>query len=392
MGYLVPLVVVWLVVVARISMVRYPGTQRVLWLTLALLAFASTWRVKPVYEWTNRATGSIVGGSIVKLAFAVAACAGLRTLIATLPGRPTSRWVRREWIVAALVIGILAVPVLLSPPRQVSPAATTYAEFYDPTWRSLVHWLPYLAYLAWAMAGGLTLFGHYGLSAPYRRLATGLRLVAAGCALGFVYIVFKLAALIAWHVDVAAAPTWMKVAEGSVGSGVLAVCITLIAFGSAWEAVVARLSASHNAIWARWALWRLHPLWEAMVALYPLIVLDDGQASVRRPGFRVLRRVVEIHDGVLALERSVDPALLSAAKEQVERAGYVGDEAAAMVLAKVLYGAARSAPGPGSRLGLPTSGGTDLLSEVRWLAMVSKNYKKTTLMEEPTASRLMPAN
>jgi hypothetical protein len=112
-------------------------------------------------------------------------------------------------------------------------------------------WLPFLGYLSWVMAGGVSLFWTYGGQAPDRKLATGLRLVAAGCALGFVYVALKVAMLTVWHIDVTAAPSWMNITEGSTGEGVLAACIILIAIGSAWEAVTRCANAARNFLWAR---------------------------------------------------------------------------------------------------------------------------------------------
>jgi hypothetical protein len=382
MSHVIPLVVVWGIVVTRVSMLRRPGTPRVLWITLALLAGASTLRLKSVYEATNQLTGSIVGGSVLKVSLAVAACAGLRTMIATLPGGAGTRLARREWATAAVVIAVVSVPILVWPPQQVSPQAVKYAEFYDTTWRSWLHWGPYLVYLAWAMAGGLSLFGRYGTTAPYRRLATGLRFVAAGCALGFVYIALKSAALVAWHVDAASASTWMKLAEGSLGALVLAMCIVLIGVGSAWEAVIGRLSESPDGLWGRWALWRLAPLWSALVAGNPAIVFDAGaERSVRRVGFRLVRRATEIRDGIWELEQQVDPDLVDQARAQVEAAGYVGDDASAMVLAVMVRWAALG-PGGQGRAELAGDAGHDLASEVRWLAMVARDYQRAPLAKD----------
>ncbi len=376
--HVIPMAILWAVVIGRLSMLRRPRGPRVLWAALAFLAAAETLQLKAVYQWVNDIARSPVAGPTLKLALAVGAAAGVRTLIATLTGQPT-RAARRDSILAAAVVAVFTIPLIISPPTRLSPAVLASTEYYDTTWRSWVHWLPFLAYLSWALGGGVVLCWRYGRQAPPGPLRTGLTLIGSGCALGFGYVALKLAILAAWHTDVSTAPHWMDIGDGSIGTLVLGVCIITIAVGCAWEAIAARREQARNAVWAARSLRHLRPLWNALTDLYPNIALtkaaDDSTGRLR---YRLLRRVVEIRDGILALQDRTDPAVIAAVQDRIRAAGHTGTQADAMVVATIILWAQHS-PTVSDSTGaeLPAGDSTDLESEVPCLTLASKALNST---------------
>ena len=380
---LVPVVVLWAVVIGRWPMLRRPGPSRVLWVTFLLSGSACVLRLPPVYEWVGRVSGSLVLAPVLKLGLVVAACAGLMVLISILPGgRPRAA---RDCGIAAVAILILSVPVLLSPPVRVAPVVAASGDFYNSTWRSLVHWVPYIAYVGWAMASGVMLAGRNARLAPYRRLATGLRLVAIGCGFGVIHAVLKLATLVAWHTDPSEAGTWMSI-SGGPGSVGLALGVTLIAVGSAWEGLAEAVGRWRQVVWGRWALWRLEVLWGDLVQLYPQVRLHEDGDSTGRVRYRLVRRVVEIQDGILHVGRRLDPTILDRMQAAVAKNGVVGEAASAGVVALAIkWAAGHAGEAGGGYVELPHAEGVDIWSEVRWLLMVVKAYKKLGTTAASTA-------
>ncbi|MDP8930083.1 MAG: hypothetical protein M3O70_16320 [Actinomycetota bacterium] len=143
------------------------------------------------------------------------------------------------------------------------------------------------------------------------------------------------------------------------------------------------------------AHWHLYPLWRALyhsnpeIALVPPASLVANALTMRRVGFHLYRRVIEIRDGVLALRRHFDPRVAHAARERGRAAGLVDEDLQALVEAESLIGALRAkeqglAP---VEAALPTDavGGTDLPSEASYLQKVARYYA-----EEARRQRLAP--
>lgn len=190
----------------------------------------------------------------------------------------------------------------------------------------MLHWAALLAYLAWALGGASLLCWRFGRRAAPGFLRTGLMLVGAGTTIGFGYIALKVAVLMAWF----SSPSIELVRTDAVlESIILATAIGLIATGCMWEPLSSRGVAAVDAVRDWRSLRRLYPLWQALGDAVPSIVL--AQENAKPPGTRpsprhlrlqLVRRVVEIRDGQLALRPYADPATASAAQMAVDRAGY----------------------------------------------------------------------
>jgi hypothetical protein len=119
-----------------------------------------------------------------------------------------------------------------------------------------------------------------------------------------------------------------------------AVSIALVALGTtltAWGP-----HATHPLVWwrARRAIRRLRPLWAAVHAELPELVLAaPGEGAV----FQLYRRVVEIRDGSLALRRYVPPELPTWVAEECVNAGIPFGESATTSLEVLTEAAALAA-------------------------------------------------
>jgi hypothetical protein len=128
---------------------------------------------------------------------------------------------------------------------------------------------------------------------------------------------------------------------------------------------------------------RLGPLWRALVRAEPAIVLDPPVVPdvllVSRLRLRLYRRVIEIRDGLLALQPYRKLDIAAAARERATRAGLRGQRLEAAVEAAIVAAALRSraAGAPPAAPEVPVTGGGDLDSDTAFLSQVARVYRKT---------------
>jgi hypothetical protein len=366
-----PADVMAIVVLTRVRMVRSGPSSRALWLAMVFLAGALSLVVAPVYREVNTLLGDPIGGDIAKLWCGLGAAVSVRRLAASLdrPDR-ASAW---DWYLAAAAATLIAVPILIAPPQHLSPLLAPTTNFYDSTWRSWTLWLPFLAYLTWALVTAVAICWRHGRQSPPKTaLRTGLTLIGAGCGLGLIYVTVKLVVVTAWHLH-ARSPlllTFDNVAQTTT----VAASATLVAVGSSWEAISGRVNRLRDRAWAAWSFYSLGPLWRAVVAIHPEIALSTGEPPWRRPRLRLLRRVVEIRDGVLALGGETDETIVTVARRAAELARNPDIDAA--VVATAIHHR-RTLDRQSERHGrLPIGASGNLREEVKWLKTVKREYRR----------------
>jgi hypothetical protein len=219
-------------------------------------------------------------------------------------------------------------------------------------------------------------------------------LLAAGSVVGYAYIVEKVALLAVW--DPARAARLLPL-DAAVQDAVLAVSLSLTAVGTAWEAI----STRRRQVVATWRLARslrdLAPLWRALTAAEPGVVLPTGPPGwgVLRPSrlarelrLRRVRRLTEIRDGVRHVGRYAGDDVGAATARAAQAHGLTGAAAAAAAEAAWLTVALRAkAAGDVPAAAGPASGrgGGDLGSEAAWLEQVTRAFADHGLMARLTA-------
>ncbi|MGW1767901.1 MAB_1171c family putative transporter [Streptomyces sp. NPDC002073] len=206
-------------------------------------------------------------------------------------------------------------------------------------------------------------------------LRTGLRLVAAGGAASVVWSafgVFPLLDVVAdGRRDIADAPWAVPFALLSGALGIGGASLT------AWAARPPRRRG------ARRSHRRIRPLWSALCTAHPRIALDarppGGRFSLplRTGEFALYRRVIEVHDGRMALRGHVHPLAPLWAAEAcaglLPPARRAATEEAA-VIAAALEAAAAGLRFPGSADPGPPAGHDDLDAEIGWLVEVAEAF------------------
>lgn len=133
------------------------------------------------------------------------------------------------------------------------------------------------------------------------------------------------------------------------------------------------------------ALRQLFPLWHGLYRATPQIALDPPPSegadvrNLRNVGFRLYRRVTEIHDGIMALQAYTDATMIETADRACERMGIAGQRADATAEALIIAEAMR-AKRNGKRALEPAlpplvTTGSNLEHEVRHLKDVAHAYQ-----------------
>jgi len=369
----------WIVVLLRARLVRQRGVSRQLWMALAALAAGQTLQVRAIYLAVDTAAESPGTAAVIKHLFAVLAAANVRALSEDLRVGGARRG--RRIALTALSVAAMVLPFVLAPPDSIPSALANRAEYYDSTWRSVVHWAGFVGYLAWALHGGTVVSRQFAREAPAGALRTGLLTICWGTSVGFGYVASKVVVVVAWVVGFGPATVTADAAAEAV---VLSASIGLIALGSAVPALADAGEALATRARTLRSLRRLEPLWRELYAVAPHIALLPPAGWAVRPVAQgdlvilLVRRVVEIRDGLLALSGCVDSGTRRSAHAAVRRSGFRDLDADALTEAVVLALALEAhrrgkwADQPSS----PVFGGRDLAEEVLWLEAVAR-YRRS---------------
>jgi hypothetical protein len=293
------------------------------------------------------------------------------------------------------VVAVASVAYLVSPDPPTG-AAAGHPEVFGTTWGVRVHWALFLAYIAWYLTAMVAVGVRYRRDAAVPELRTGMLLLAAGSAVGYAYVVEKVAVLAVW--DPADAARVLPL-DAAAQDAVLAVSLSLTAVGTAWEAISARRRQVVATLRLARSLRDLAPLWRALTAAEPGVVLPTGPPGlgVVRPSrlarelrLRRVRRLTEIRDGVRHVRRYAGDDVGAATVRAAHAHGLTGTGAAAAAEAAWLTVALRAKAAGRVLVAAGTApdqghGGGDLGSEAAWLEEVTRAFADDGLMARLTA-------
>lgn len=383
----------------------------------AILAVIFTVSSPVVWGALDRAVGVPNLALLVSQSGVVAFSATIQCLIFFWTHPRREGWRHARWRIAwaATVLLLMAVLFDLTAAREesVRTAAASYA--HDPVYA--VYLGVYLAAFTVGVVDISRLCLSYASSTSRPWLSRGLRLTAAGSALGLVYCLLRTATLIAAQTGHDPYRWEFLVPPASALGGILVV------LGLSLPALGPHLASAAGWV-SRWRAYRsLHPLWNAVRLTTPEVVLSGGERRTawRRLDHRLHRRIIEIGDGVRAVREHLGEQVACPAAEAAQQAGLTGDKLHAIVYAARLrnafaarerlrraaaadspgerrrrrrwdawYASLPVAPAPGTAAttgppALPERGPSrDLAVEVRWLAAVATALSRTPLPAERT--------
>ncbi|MFI2236256.1 MAB_1171c family putative transporter [Streptomyces chrestomyceticus] len=299
------------------------------------------------------------------------------------------RKARHRLVSLGVVLVAMAVLFFASPVDD-SPGAPTFGELPRTEPLLNIYVLVFTAHLGAAIVDLLRQALRYSRHAPRTSLRAGLRVIAAGCALGMVYIGYKIVHVVGLWTDAGWLPpeqlcsSLVTPATCTFSVGLPAICSLLLVIGVLLPAVGPALAWP----WRRLQLWQLHrglhPLWAALTAAVPEIQLTatENRYAAPDPEFRLYRRVIEIRDGMLALRPHRSDEVRRAAEERLRSGGADARELDAGVEAAVLAAALESRRDGGAPAHAVSAEDAtltrpelnDLFDEARWLRRVSHAF------------------
>ncbi|MEV6977397.1 MAB_1171c family putative transporter [Kitasatospora sp. NPDC093806] len=292
------------------SAFRAPSSpaSRALWATLATMALGLSTRPPVIARFMESATGVPEVSVLVKHLLGLAAATFLLDYVYAIHGRPgqlvgSARLRHRLALVAGLVLAVLFIGFFKH--DAIVPDSID-AYYGDPVVQ--LYLAVYYLFLGVATALAAHLFWTNRLDVPRGLLRTGVRLLAAGCAVGFGYTVYRVA-FIARHGNAPIDPVTGRPipVDDAVAELLPAVGALLLVLGISMPPLRIALRYVRD----QSAMWRLHPLWSDLVHAVPHVVFGSPRGRVRALfayGDRSLdlaHRAFEIRDAALALRDTV---------------------------------------------------------------------------------------
>ncbi|GHE54044.1 MAB_1171c family putative transporter [Streptomyces cellulosae] len=370
----IPAALLWAVTLWRARSAFQRPERLSLWLAFAALALAMT--VRPV------AIASAVDGHlhVTNLSFLVkhicgtVAAAAVLTFVADMAESKTGmRASRLHKAVPVVTVVLLAACFFATPqPHQAEDLLTDYADHativaYGVVWTS---------YLGAALFSATMLCFRWGRRPDSGLVGRGLILIGSGTAVGLIYAVHRIVALV---VDYAGSSLLGKNTDHALSTGLLFIALLLIVLGStlpAFPRILARVRAHRQLV-------GLYPLWRTLTDAVPDTRLETPPTQLvdaldpRRTHQRLYRRTIEIRDAILTLADHAPAELRGRAYDHATSFGFIGAHAditaEACWLAVAREERLRGVTASGEAMP-PASGGRDLATEIRALTTLSAAY------------------
>lgn len=263
----------------------------------------------------------------------------------------------------ALAVAAMAVLFALAPVDRTLTAGEFTVVYGDAPYMGL-YMLVYLGYFMIALVDIMRLSWPYAKLTRRRFIRLGLRLITVGSGFGAAYCVEKAIYIAARRAGRELLP---PVVQESFGPLTISAASVLMLIGFTIPSWGPKIAMGRT--WARRYLsyWRLRRLWQMMCAATPEIVFEPSKirhdlASLRDLEYRLVRRVVEIRDGWLALRDYMNADVAQAGRRIAKEAGLSDLDLAAAVDAALLTDATRakaSGARPPDRRYVAASSGVD---------------------------------
>ncbi len=327
---------------------------------------------------------ALLAGDVLKMA-AVGLFVGMARSLQP-PGRSHTL---ARWHAAVTAVALTAQPVLFTVARpyvsddgvRTHGTATLVIAAYDTV---------FTTYCTWCLAAFTVLVAGHARHLGKGLLRTGLRLVTASAVVGMAWT--------AWSVDdiVSVLTTGAQDTCEDIPSAVLgAACITLAACGTTISAWGSRLGAPARWLRAYRGYRAIGPLWSALQAAVPDIVLPlsvgrTRYALPRDAEFALLRRVIEVRDAHLALQPYFHPKAAEWASSAACSRGLGGGPRLAATVEAATLAAALLAAEAGRRYpqaqlsGGPAPHGLQpsVEAETAWLVQVTHAFTRCQAVDQ----------
>nr|BEK67499.1 hypothetical protein KPHV_47260 [Kitasatospora purpeofusca] len=303
----------------------------------------------------------------------------------------------------------VAVAVMTASFFAVAPDRRWSSEFTNTHWGQApvllhVYTLVYVLVMGHATYDCLTQTWRRSSQSPWRVHRAGLRGAAIGCFFVLLYLAYKV-------VNAGSSIAGVELFPGGPRCTSLVtpfrctfsftaplVGVLLITAGLTVPALLWPAAKLLRRRWERKTAQGLLPLWTDLTAVRPQVVLRAVVIETD-PDVVLHRRVVEVCDGILALDDHRSRAIQRLATEAVERRGQGGTATGAAVIEAAVVAAAIEAARTGARLQddpAPQATGEsaregDLRAEAVWLRSVSHQYATNDIVRTAVAAQRQAA-
>jgi len=279
---------------------RDPGNRPLRYLCLTLAALSLPLTIDPFGALLDRAVGVLDLGRVTGICLVVVAAGAAQCVLLYLPGtgEDIDRQVQRRTLAMLGCVAAIVAVFLLTPARYslTDPYVRSGAYYQTTPTPAAAPYMPiYNAYVAWAGLQGAILSLRLARSTTQILLRLGLRLAAAGSALGIGYIATKVIASIAaaehahqlTAIDALIAPLY------TTTTVTLLIGATIPSWGTriGLDRIPANLAARRDCR-------QLQPLWNLIHQATPEVALLPHPTQ---PPLRRTRMIVEILDGYVQL-------------------------------------------------------------------------------------------
>ncbi|HEY3085209.1 MAG TPA: MAB_1171c family putative transporter [Candidatus Dormibacteraeota bacterium] len=301
---------------------------------------------------------------------------------------PPDRAHRINLVFAAITFLVVALMNWLFFSSPFRPETPNYWTLYggDPAIATLR--LVFLGFIAFVLLTMARLTLRFAAISTRRSMKLGMQLVAAGGAVGELWVVLEVARTLVQVLGASQPP----LATETLGRILVAALLTLIAIGATLPSWGPRLGfdSAQTPMGEYLSLHRLYALWRTLGELTPGVALMAPRSrfaeaiDLRDIHFRLYRRVVEMRDAILLVKRSSDPRATERATAIGLAKGLRDDDLDLMVTATQIVLAVRGRHPGGERQGTKGASAApqpaDLPAEVRWLERLARWYRRSALL------------
>jgi hypothetical protein len=397
----------WIMVAIQVRHVRRDRdnpSQRALLAFFACIALAVTSGSPPFWGEINSYSRYGDLATLYAQTFVVCALASVLSLLVSW-NYPRERAKRQIYLRLALIAIAVAVMITLfvSVDHYHSDYTTKLEQWYAASPGFIAYLCLYQAVVAVTVIDVAQLCTRYAKRVKDQHVRTGLLVTATGAVFVLVYSLIRINDIITAQAGLAPLPQLEPVA--TLCSAIGAICVLI---GLSYPSWADRCTAAAVYVRRYRAYRQIEPLWSAFVAAEPGIVLEpksqesDARERSRRRAFdfKLRRRVIEIHDGELALRPYRHAYVADRARAASD--GLTGLPQSAYIEATCLHAALAAKArrqrreGPGGMPEYAVAGFdpdaepswlTLLDEELRWLALLSKTFTRLHSTQEGPHAR-----
>ncbi|MGW2397136.1 MAB_1171c family putative transporter [Kitasatospora sp. NPDC001664] len=310
------------------------------------------------------------------------------------------RRLRPRLVFLALVLAVMALSFLITPPDRRWSGPSTSAHWDQAPMTLHLYTLVYAAFMGTAVYDCLSQTWRRSPMTTWRIHRAGLRTTAAGCFFVLLYLTYRIvhtASSVAGFELVSGGPRCTTLVSPLGCTFSFTAPLAGIVLITAGLTVPAMLWPAAKKLRQRWEIRttrELFPLWDDLTALCPQVVLRTVAATTETD-LLLHRRVVEVCDGILVLSANRSREVERFATRAVASRGLAGTETGAAIVEAAVIAAAVEAARTGARdeddpAPLATGDAAregNLRAEAQWLRSVSRQYTTSDIVRTAVAAQ-----